>query len=113
MFALLSVAATVVRAQGNEFAIRDAKIVTVTGATIARGTVHIKDGKIVAVGERVTLPATAKVIEGRGLSVYPGLIDSGTFLGLTEVGFRSRDTRYDRAWRLQCKCQSDCRRQSA
>ncbi len=94
VFALLSVAATVVRAQGNEFAIRDAKIVTVTGATIARGTVHIKDGKIVAVGERVTLPATAKVIEGRGLSVYPGLIDSGTFLGLTEVGSvqETRDT---------------------
>jgi imidazolonepropionase-like amidohydrolase len=92
--AIVSVAATAVHAQGNEFAIRDAKIVTVTGATIARGTVHIKDGKIVAVGERVNLPATAKVIEGRGLSVYPGLIDSGTFLGLTEVGSvdETRDT---------------------
>ncbi len=92
--AVLSLSAMAVRAQGNEFAIRDAKIVTVNGATIARGTVHIKDGKIVAVGERVNLPATAKVIEGRGLSVYPGLIDSGTFLGLTEVGSvqETRDT---------------------
>lgn len=73
-------------AQNSEYAIKDAKIVTVTGAVIARGTVHIKDGKIVAVGERVNVPGTAKVIDGRGLSVYPGMIDSGTRLGLTEVG---------------------------
>lgn len=83
---LLALLATRALAQNNEYLIRDAKIVTVTGATIARGSVHIKDGKIVAVGERVTAPATAKVIEARGLSVYPGLIDSGTTLGLTEVG---------------------------
>ena len=83
--ALLGLLATRALAQNNEYLIRDAKIVTVTGATIARGSVHIKDGKIVAVGERVTAPATAKVIDARGLSVYPGLIDSGTTLGLTEV----------------------------
>lgn len=92
--ALLALLATRALAQNNEYLIRDAKIVTVTGATIARGSVHIKDGKIVAVGERVTAPATAKVIEARGLSVYPGLIDSGTTLGLTEVGSvqETRDT---------------------
>lgn len=73
-------------AQNAEYAIKDARIVTVTGAVIPRGTVHIKDGKIVAVGERVSIPGSAKVIDGRGLSVYPGLIDSGTRLGLTEVG---------------------------
>jgi len=61
--ALLGLLATRALAQNNEYLIRDAKIVTVTGATIARGSVHIKDGKIVAVGERVTAPATAKVIE--------------------------------------------------
>lgn len=68
------------------YAIRNAKIVTVSGATIERGTVVIKDGKIAAVGANVTIPRDAKVIEGTGLSVYPGLIDSGTILGLTEVG---------------------------
>ena len=86
VLALLALLATRALAQNNEYLIRDAKIVTVTGATIARGSVHIKDGKIVAVGERVTAPASAKVIDARGLSVYPGLIDSGTTLGLTEVG---------------------------
>lgn len=68
------------------YAIRNAKIVTVSGAAIERGTIVIKDGKIAAVGANVTIPRDAKVIEGTGLSVYPGLIDSGTVLGLTEVG---------------------------
>ena len=68
------------------YAIRNAKIVTVSGAAIERGTIVIKDGKIAAVGANVTIPRDAKVIEGTGLSVYPGLIDSGTILGLTEVG---------------------------
>jgi imidazolonepropionase-like amidohydrolase len=84
--ALLGAMAAVALAQNGEYAIKDAKIVTVTGAVIARGTVHIKDGKIVAVGEKVTVPSSAKIVDGRGLSVYPGMIDSGTTLGLTEVG---------------------------
>jgi imidazolonepropionase-like amidohydrolase len=68
------------------YAIRNAKIVTVTGQTIARGSVVMRDGKIVAVGENVAVPGDAKVINGQGLAVYPGLIDSGTYLGLSEVG---------------------------
>ncbi len=68
------------------FAIRNAKIVTVSGATIERGTVLIKDGKIAAVGANVSIPGNAKVIDAQGLSVYPGLIDSNTTLGLVEVG---------------------------
>jgi imidazolonepropionase-like amidohydrolase len=73
-------------AQNGEYAIRDARIVPVVGPVIAKGSVHIKDGKIVAVGERISIPGSAKVIDGRGLSVYPGLIDSGTTLGLEEIG---------------------------
>ncbi|HZS08110.1 MAG TPA: amidohydrolase family protein [Blastocatellia bacterium] len=68
------------------YAIRNARIVTVTGATIEKGTVLVRDGKIAAVGEQVSVPGNAKVIDGTGLSVYPGLIDSGTILGLSEVG---------------------------
>ncbi len=78
----------------NVFAIRNAKIVTVTGAVIERGTVLIRDGKIAEVGARVALPVNAKVIDAAGLSVYPGLIDCGTQLGLTEIGSiqETRDT---------------------
>ena len=67
------------------FAIRNARIVTVSGADIENGTVVIRDGKIEAVGTAVSVPANAQSIDGRGLSVYPGMIDAGTNMGLVEV----------------------------
>lgn len=67
------------------YAIRNAKIVTVTGATIEKGTLLIRDGKIAEVGATVSVPGQAKVIDATGLSVYPGLIDANTILGLSEV----------------------------
>jgi imidazolonepropionase-like amidohydrolase len=79
---------TVASAQqaANVYIIRNAKIVTVSGATIERGAVLIRDGKIAEVGAKVAAPGNAKVIDATGLSVYPGMIDSGTQLGLTEIG---------------------------
>jgi imidazolonepropionase-like amidohydrolase len=68
------------------YAIRNARIVTVTGPVIENGTVVISGGKIAAVGANVSVPAGAKVIDATGLSVYPGMIDSGTTVGLMEVG---------------------------
>jgi imidazolonepropionase-like amidohydrolase len=68
------------------YAIRDARIVTVSGAEIESGTVIIRNGKIEAVGANVSVPAGAEVIEARGLTVYPGMIDAGTSLGLVEIG---------------------------
>ncbi len=68
------------------YAIRNARIVTVANGVIETGTVLIKDGKISAVGATVPVPKDARVIDATGLSVYPGLIDSNTILGLTEVG---------------------------
>ncbi len=67
------------------FAIRNARIVTVSGPDIENGTVVIRDGKIEAVGVNVSVPAGAQTIDGRGLSVYPGMIDAGTNMGLVEV----------------------------
>ena len=66
-------------------AIRNARIVTVSGPDIERGTVVIRDGKIEAVGANVSVPAGAQSIDGSGLSVYPGMIDAGTNMGLVEV----------------------------
>jgi imidazolonepropionase-like amidohydrolase len=66
-------------------AIRNAHIVTVSGPDIENGTVVIRDGKIEAVGTNVSVPAGAQTIDGRGLSVYPGMIDAGTNMGLVEV----------------------------
>lgn len=66
-------------------AIRNARIVTVSGPDIENGTIVIRDGKIDAVGANVAVPAGAQTIDGRGLSVYPGMIDAGTNMGLVEV----------------------------
>lgn len=71
--------------KAGTFAIRNARIVTVSGATIENGTIVIKDSKIEAVGATVSLPSGAEIIDGKGLSVYPGMIDAGTNLGLSEI----------------------------
>jgi hypothetical protein len=73
------------RGEGGEpryFAIINARIVTVSGPPIEKGTVVMARGLIQAVGTSVTIPPEAWVINGAGLTVYPGLIDAGTDLGL-------------------------------
>lgn len=64
------------------FAIRNARIVPVSGPVIEKGTIVISKGLITAVGTNVPIPPEAWVIEGEGLTVYPGLIDALTNLGL-------------------------------
>ena len=71
--------------KAGTFAIVNARIVTVSGATIENGTVVIKDGKIAAVGAGVAIPAGAERIDGKGLSVFPGMIDASTNMGLAEI----------------------------
>jgi imidazolonepropionase-like amidohydrolase len=72
-------------AQGGEpqyFAIRGAKAVPVSGPSIENATVVISRGIITAVGKDVAIPPEAWVIDGKGLIVYPGLIDSFTDVGI-------------------------------
>ncbi len=64
------------------FALTNAQIVTVSGATIAKGTIVIRDGLIEAVGETVKIPSDARVIDASGLTIYPGLFDANTALGI-------------------------------
>ena len=71
--------------KAGTFAITNARIVTVSGAPIENGTIVIQDGKIAAVGANVTVPANAERIDGKGLSVFPGMIDAATNLGLAEI----------------------------
>ena len=67
------------------YVIRNARIVTVSGADIEGGSVVISQGRISAVGANVSAPAGAQEIDARGLTVYPGMIDLGTNMGLLEV----------------------------
>jgi imidazolonepropionase-like amidohydrolase len=64
------------------YAISGARIVTAAGAPIDAGTVVIRGGFIEAVEASVAVPPDAVVVDGRGLTVYPGLIDMGTSAGL-------------------------------
>ncbi len=66
----------------QSYAITNAKIITVSGAVIEKGTVVIRDGLIESVGETAKVPADSKVFDAAGLTVYPGFFDAGTNLGL-------------------------------
>jgi imidazolonepropionase-like amidohydrolase len=71
--------------RAGTFAITNARIVTVSGGVIENGTVVIQNGKITAVGATASIPAGAEKVDGKGLSVYPGMIDADTNLGLAEI----------------------------
>ena len=64
---------------------RDARIVRVSGPVIEHGTIVVRDGLIEAVGENIAPPADAWVIECKGLTVYPGLVDALSNWGLTNT----------------------------
>ena len=70
-----------IAANAQSYAITNAKIVTVSGPTIEKGTVVVRNGLIEAVGANLKAPADAQVFDGTGLTVYPGFIDTLTNLG--------------------------------
>jgi imidazolonepropionase-like amidohydrolase len=72
-------------AADNAFLLRGATIHPVSGPEIRDGMLLVQDGLIAEVGTKVAVPRGVRVIEARGLHVYPGLIDSGTQLGLAEI----------------------------
>jgi len=65
-----------VPAAGKLVAITNATIMTASNGTIQKGTIVIRDGKIAAVGTDVAVPAGAKVIDGTGKYITPGIIDA-------------------------------------
>jgi imidazolonepropionase-like amidohydrolase len=73
-------------AAAQTIAITGGTVYPVTGAPIPNGTVLIQSGRIVAVGAGVAVPAGARRIDATGKWVTPGLFESNTNLGLTEVG---------------------------
>lgn len=66
------------------FAIENARIVPVSSAPIERGVIVLRDGLIEAVGSSAEIPADAWVIDGLGLTAYPGFIDAMSSLGMPE-----------------------------
>ncbi len=75
-----------VAAAAQTVAITGGKVYPVSGPPIDNGTVLIRDGRIVAVGANVAVPADAQRIDAAGKWVTPGLINAATQLGLVEIG---------------------------
>lgn len=74
-------------ADNGTIVLRGGKLLTITHGVIENGVLVMQKGKITAVGAAgsVSVPRDAKVIDVTGMTVYPGLIDSETHLGLTEI----------------------------
>ncbi len=72
-------------ADENSVLLRGGTVHPVSGPEIANGSVLVRDGKIVEVGTRVAAPKGVRVLDIKGLHVYPGMIDSSSELGLSEI----------------------------
>ena len=73
--------------QARAIVLRGGKLLTITHGAIENGVLVMENGKITAVGaaDSVQVPKNARIIDVTGMTVYPGLIDSETQLGLTEI----------------------------
>ncbi len=71
---------------GDVLAITGGTIHPVTAPSIETGTLLIQDGRIVAMGTDVVVPASARVVDATGRHVWPGMIGVDTPLGLMEIG---------------------------
>ncbi|HVG89977.1 MAG TPA: amidohydrolase, partial [Alphaproteobacteria bacterium] len=73
-------------ASNETIALKGGKLLTITHGVIENGVIVMQNGRITAVGGAGTsIPSSARVIDVTGMTVYPGLIDSETRLGLTEI----------------------------
>ncbi|HEV8183974.1 MAG TPA: amidohydrolase, partial [Candidatus Angelobacter sp.] len=73
-------------ASNETIALKGGKLLTITHGVIENGVIVMQNGRITAVGGAGTnIPSGARVIDVTGMTVYPGLIDSETRLGLTEI----------------------------
>jgi imidazolonepropionase-like amidohydrolase len=73
-------------AANDTFLIRGVDVYPVTGPELKGVSVLVQDGKIADIGAKLVAPKGMKIVEGKGLRLYPGIIDSNTELGLSEVG---------------------------
>jgi imidazolonepropionase-like amidohydrolase len=71
--------------EGEAYALRGGTVVTVTGSTIQKGTVVVRNGLIEAVGADIAVPADAKVIDATGMTIYPGFFDAYTSYGVRQA----------------------------
>jgi imidazolonepropionase-like amidohydrolase len=73
--------------QTKPVVLKGGKLLTVSHGTIDNGILVMENSNIAALGAAgtVKIPAGAQVIDVTGMTVFPGMIDSETNLGLTEI----------------------------
>ncbi|WP_031497668.1 amidohydrolase [Bryobacter aggregatus] len=64
--------------------VQNANILTVTKGTI-KGSIVVENGKIKEVGEKVSIPANAKIVDASGQFVLPGIIDSHSHIAADSI----------------------------
>lgn len=67
-------------------ALKNGRVLTMAGKDFEKGTILVENGKILDVGDRVTIPEGAEVIDVSGMVVMPGIIDAHSHLGIYEEG---------------------------
>jgi imidazolonepropionase-like amidohydrolase len=82
----LTLALPLAAASNNSFLLRNVTIHPISGPEIANGSILVEDGRIVDAGVRVAAPKAVRIIDGHGMHAYPGIIDSATQIGLSEIG---------------------------
>lgn len=82
------------KAQNGPFLIQNATIHSITNGTFV-GDILIQKDRIVDIGVNLNVPTNAILIDATNKHVYPGFIDSGTRLGLSEVGSISLTNDYN------------------
>jgi imidazolonepropionase-like amidohydrolase len=83
---LIACAVAACAAANDTFFIHNVDVYPVTGPEVKGVSVLVQDGKIADIGAKIVAPKGMKIVEGKGLRLYPGMIDSNTELGLSEVG---------------------------
>jgi imidazolonepropionase-like amidohydrolase len=82
---LIAFAVAACAAANDSFLIRGVDVYPVNGPELKGVSVLVQDGKIADIGAKIVAPKGMKIVEGKGLRLYPGMIDSNTELGLSEI----------------------------
>ena len=71
---------------GETFLIKDVALHPVAGPDVPVTSVLVRDGLVAEIALKIAAPKGVKVVEGKGLHLYPGMINSATTLGMAEIG---------------------------
>ena len=83
---LIATAALTLAGANDTFLVRNVTVHPVTGPSVDNASVMVVDGKISEIGgAKLIVPKTTKVIDGKGMHLYPGMINSATEVGMSEI----------------------------